>query len=117
MTQEERIELLKRVAEVAPKEMGAKLISSQGVKFSRDNGQTTAVLTADDDMFDAEAIIAMLDAMEGVGYFPMLYGNGESYECSNALYADNCIPTQNKTRAEAVARAFVDVFTPQTEQA
>ena len=124
MTQEERIELLKRVAEVAPKEMGAKLISSQGVKFSRDNGQTTAVLTADDDMFDAEAIIAMLDAIEGAGHVVWLSQHiycedpednrldVDGYECNGYRLrgeSDN-FDGKGNTRAEAVARAFVEVF-------
>lgn len=122
MTQEERIELLRKVAEVAPKEMGAKLISSEGVKFSRDNGQTTAVLTADDDMFDAEAIIAMLDAMEardleGLGpeVCVELTGSKGEYHCRRWVCPENddslaTVNTQGDTRAEAVARAFVEVF-------
>ena len=131
MTQEERIELLKQVAAVAPKEMGAKLISSEGVKFSRDNGQTTAVLTVDDDMFDAEAIIAMLDAMEEAGWWVELAGLAEMLEGwktgridrgYSVTFVENHptfttdegivvpIPFIGKTRAEAVARAFVQMF-------
>lgn len=137
MTQEERIELLKRVAEVAPKEMGAVLIQSenpngQAVKFSKESGQATGLLTLNgDDVFDAEAIIAMLDAMEEAGWWVELAGLAEMLEGwktgrigrgYSVTFVENHptfttdegivvpIPFIGKTRAEAVARAFVEVF-------
>ena len=130
MTQEERIELLRQVSAVAPEEMGAVLIQSkkpnaQGVKFSNENGQATGILTLNgDDVFDAEAIIAMLDAMEEAGHVVWLSQHiycedpeddrldVDGYECSGYRLrgeSDN-FDGKGETRAEAVARAFVEVF-------
>ena len=127
MTQEERIELLRQVSAVAPEEMGAVLIQSkkpnaQGVKFSNENGQATGILTLNgDDVFDAEAIIAMLDAIQAkedkswvrLGYYPDIaqspYNVVVYYESPDGLFIRES-EGFGATRAEAVARAFVQVF-------
>ena len=85
MTNEERIELLKAVAECAPKEMGARFHGTY-VDFvgpGMDDGDGPPQLGLEDDLCDASACFAMLDAME------------------------------TPARAEAISRAFVAMFQKQ----
>ena len=120
MTNDERIALLRRVAEVAPKEMGVELSEENGWveigwnQQARDAGH----LTFDrDDQSNGTPIIAMLDAMEKAGWRCHLLGRYESF-MGTAYLLDCCkrgdvLPireTVGATRAEAVARAFVQVF-------
>ena len=122
MTFEERIELLKAVAECAPKEMGA-LFHGTYVDFvgpGMDDGDGPPQLGLQDDLCDASACFVLLDAIEKafapawvrVGHYPdiqppynvCVYGedkNGEGFRNSEGW---------GTTRAEAIARAFVAVF-------
>ena len=127
MTQEERIELLRQVAAVALKEMGARFYDPQGVLLfegTKDISDLVRLTLNGDDVFDAEAIIAMLDAMEEAGHVVWLSQHiycedpeddrldVDGYECSGYRLrgeSDN-FDGKGETRAEAVARAFVEVF-------
>ena len=134
MTQEERIELLRQVAAVALKEMGARFYDPQGVLLfegTKDISDLVRLTLNGDDVFDAEAIIAMLDAMEEAGWWVELAGLAEMLEGwktgridrgYSVTFVENHptfttdegivvpIPFIGKTRAEAVARAFVQMF-------
>lgn len=103
MKEQERIELLKQVAECAPKEMRAELNEWHGhsVQFSK---PPAFGLTLRNDHVDAYAIVAMLDAMEAL-HAPVCLTWDGIYICSTLHHRG-----QGKTRAEAVARAFVKVF-------
>jgi hypothetical protein len=136
MTNEERIELLKAVAECAPKEMGARFwyvgpimraSASTGdcmpnvVNFcgpGMDDGDGPPQLGLQDDLCDASACFAMLDAMEKAGF-----NTANSFDQVQTPPVHDCTaykwPTPDDrqyhksigtTRAEAVARAFVQVF-------
>lgn len=123
MTQEERIELLRKVAEVAPKEMKAEY--AEAGKYSEVEcvllmgcHESPLYLHLDPEYKDGEAIIAMLDAMEGAGW--AAYAGSEAddngvripgyYCCCYDTNDCESLECKGETRAEAVARAFVEVF-------
>jgi len=136
MTDAERIKLLKEVARVAPEEMGAvfcyvgaltRASASTGDyapnAVALASGQT---LWLKNDIEDAPGCFALLDAMEGAGYevtlksSRSLTGSTIHYACwllslhngrpvvigDGAYFGASLHPT----RAEALARAFVQVF-------
>jgi len=122
MTQEERIELLRKVAEVAPKEMRARMSNDGDSVFFAEDPAWLELCGIDSD--DAQAIIAMLDAMEGLG-FNVWVGRHvycdnpetkhlatDGYCCDGYIIGtgERFFALIGKTRAEAVARAFVEVF-------
>jgi hypothetical protein len=140
MTEEERIELLKWVAEVAPKEMGAEKWhesvadgTCNSVSFSGRH-----YLSLESDISDASACFAMLDAIEnGVpdAWTKLLKVDafdpyclhveaGVSDEEYNSIrqFSDADRPLRldimgiGATRAEAIARAFVAVFEAQKQE-
>jgi hypothetical protein len=99
---------LKRLAEVLPKEIGAKFY------FYKEEGHLEltdpyGLIGADDDDYEnARATFALLDAMEKAGYFPRLYLVGiRHYRCEDA-YDRFC--EHGLTRWEAVAQAALSVF-------
>lgn len=136
MTNEERIELLKEVARVAPKELRATYTNCADlVQF--DAGRYISDLRLIDDMLDAPASMVMLDAMEEAGHFPELapYKSMDADDGMNKIGAgmrreagfryccclmDHNVPSpepweplqifNGNTRTEAVSRAFVEVF-------
>ena len=138
MTNEERIELLKEVARVAPKEWDADHCTISGepcVQFEALNYEVLRF--SDNDIENAPAIMVMLDAMEEAGHFPELapYKSMDADDGMNKIGAgmrrdagfryccclmDHNVPSpepweplqifNGNTRAEAVARAFVEVF-------
>lgn len=127
MTNEERVELLRRVAEVAPKEMGAYFVGpDEGLDSCRVEavGPRGFALDLHDwgsgmDYHDAAAIIAMLDAMEKAGYAIGLvsFTPGARWyrvewwrDLRDARDNPGRCEFDGDTRAEAVARAFVRVF-------
>jgi len=135
----EKIELLKNVAEVAPKEMGARFFQyydyvrrakEPAVEFYDPDSDEIVCCFGYNDQRNGGGIIAMLDAMEKAGYMPSLTqtaaeSDDERYEVEYAAFDDPC-PTcshrsweytrhPGKTRAEAVAKAFVAVFGKQPE--
>ena len=122
MTQEERIELLRQVSAVAPEEMGAVLIQSkkpnaQAVKFSKENGQATGILTLNGDaVFDAEAIIAMLDAIRKTGYRVRITQVKDGWDVElttdkeGEWWAQFLPIGVFQDLSEGAARAFVEVF-------
>jgi hypothetical protein len=130
MTEEERIELLKWVAEVAPKEMGAEKWhesvadgTCNSVSFSGRH-----YLSLESDISDASACFAMLDAIERadaetdsphVNVVSLSGANGR-YECDGDIAPGDgyihFIDEKGATRAEAVARAFVAVFEAQKQE-
>lgn len=123
MTNEERIELLKEVARVAPKEWEADHCTISGepcVQFEALNYEVLRF--SDNDIENAPAIIVMLDAMEEAGAAGELAPRpcgvvGGEYYYSIWPYPGSKVRKpyydqefDGKTRAEAVARAFVEVF-------
>lgn len=140
MDNTERIALLRRVAEVAPKEMRATLLGHSwssiyvdGIfnhsvtfqlisKWEADGGEPTdsslACLGLASDIEDAPACFAMLEAMEKAGYAIGLASftpgaKGYRVEWWRDLRDARDNPERcefGDTRAEAVARAFVRVF-------
>lgn len=114
MTGAERIELLQNVARVAPKEMWC-VMRGREVIF-RGLPDWEPYLELSDDMTDARGIITLLDAMEGAGWETSLASpSSEWSDCRFALtftrVRDDYTDTEfGSTRAEAVARAFVQVF-------
>ena len=124
----DRIELLKEVARVAPKEMKARYFDLahdyQGVAFTSGDYEYVFTLDGDDESCGSQ-IIVMLDAMEKVGYDPTLYrtaadDDDQRYEVNYSYTSKTCPTCFNSdfihrqhygaTRAEVVARAFVAVF-------
>ncbi len=113
MNEQERIELLKAVAECAPKEMDARLSQGILVKYKVDIHGANCTLYLDPSFKDGDAMLAMLDAMEKAGWFPRLGNNSYAhYWCSvyDHTPVTPKIQTKGTTRAEAVSRAFVAVF-------
>jgi hypothetical protein len=115
MNERERIELLKQVAECAPKEWasphGIDTWDRGVLRFDVPNepGSVSCYLRLMNDIHDAEAIIAMLDAMEQNGDYVSVYRvSGNQYYCSTS--ANDRVMTKGATRAEAAAKAFVQVF-------
>lgn len=132
MNEQEQIELLKEVARVAPKGMKAyplnpanmlyPLIEFGGVPsgFSDRDGDDRVVELdmKEDDVYNAAAIIAMLDVMENAGVRPSLCRlDGPTYRVilfdagPAGKQAFPCVDCA--TRTEAVTRAFVTVFRDQ----
>lgn len=125
MTQEERIELLKQVAEVAPEGCRGEYrdLPYEKVVLKIDRGDTERWIALElyDEYEDAEAIIAMLDAIQAkedkswvrLGYYPDIaqspYNVVVYYESPDGLFIRES-EGFGATRAEAVARAFVEVF-------
>lgn len=136
MTEQERIELLKAVAECAPKEMGAVYSDrtydvggisdpcylSGVVSFTElpEGSPLCLVESHPYDILDGPACFAMLDAMEKAGYYTLLgwasdvenhYPVDGRYACQviNGKY-DRVVEREGTTRVEAAARAFVQVF-------
>jgi hypothetical protein len=104
-------ELLEQVAKVAPEWMGAECKGP--VLAVRFTGVTNSPLIGSaSDVSNGAAIIAMLDAMEQDGEKPyILPKNGDAYLCGlqgRTFPKDGW--AHGKTRAEAVAKAFVQVF-------
>ena len=145
MTEQERIDLLKRVAACAPKELNARLYNEDAVRFESVMGDwqdvTLDAQGGDIDRYDAAGIIVMLDAMVEADWVqavvlvtPSEQFGGKyrvvvrSRETTTHLmgFSDRgyqaSVPVRSEiglgnTRAEAVARAFVEVFkvsTPST---
>lgn len=111
MTEQERIELLKQVADCAPKYMGADFVGpdrldNQRVEFHINRDGKYCNDSASLDLFDwgkypesidyqdAPAIIAMLDAMEKAGLTPALSitaaDDAYRYEVAYAQYGKRC---------------------------
>lgn len=121
MTDIERAELLKEVVMAAPDKMGAKIVNEGLVVFTKVDRHESLDL-ADGDHGNAFAIIAMLDAMEvrdlgGLGPEVLieLIGSEGEYRCRRWVCpeSDSAVATTDEggaTRTEAVARAFVAVF-------
>ncbi len=102
-------ELLKRVAQCAPKEMCAFLgHNARGVSFDPD-GTPAFVSLISNDIMNGSGIVAMLDAMEQVGLRPYVCQkiDGSGYF---AAFMGSDGTFDGATRAEAVARAFCAVF-------
>lgn len=131
MTETERIELLKEVARVAPKEMGAMYVDEpenvarvvfvcvQYRFVDNDDYHRMPLLLLEGDVLDAPAIIAMLDAMEKAGKATYIESaEDDGFVCGVGHYEvikkvrTFCSESAEigATRAEAVARAFVEVF-------
>ena len=114
----DRIELLKEVATVAPEEMNARLRDGAIANYKVEmNGGT---LYLDEKFKEGDAIIAMLDAMEKAGWIVQLdnHPSGvyrimawrERDPGNTCAISVERVNTNGKTRAEAVAKAFVAVF-------
>jgi hypothetical protein len=136
---------LKRVAEVAPKEMGLIFngpndddgnptaeewawryeveFPETPVYYDGDLGRRSALLVLEDDLYDAQACFAMLDAMEDAGFYTGVwtrfeyggFGNSQLLRGGYSAEAlkgpdDKTIKGHGTTRAEAISRAFVAVF-------
>lgn len=151
MTDADRIELLKEVARVAPKEMGAEFepehtlvatyyndetydgFYTEGPSITfrvrlKNNDSSEHRLYLDesiDDNQDAAAVFAMLDAMEGARYAtkltshclvvvgPNAVTDGFTFsatEITDVKVTPRRFECSATSRAEAVARAFVQVF-------
>lgn len=119
MTNDERIALLRKVAEVAPKEMepGFEDCTNPKKAFAWFDGvafdECVMLDLSGDDIEDAAAIIAMLNAMEKVLESGVVLTSGGGllkgkYSVKFGGW-DQALPMSD-TRAEAVARAFVRVF-------
>lgn len=127
MNETERIELLRAVAECAPKEMKATFrekgtYSETECVLFMGCEQSPLYLHLHPEWTDGEESFAMLDAMEKAGcnvaltssvYFDGVHHPG--YGCyvkrpweSFSMRPSQC--HQGETRAEAIARAFVQVF-------
>ena len=112
MTNEERIELLKAVAECAPKEMKATFreegtYSETECVLFMGCEQSPLYLHLHPEWTDGEESFAMLDAMEKAGYKWELapYWLSGRYRCiAGGLYG------YGHSKAEAIARAFIQVF-------
>jgi hypothetical protein len=137
MTEQERIELLKRVVEVAPKEMGAELVQFpieyecegvpgvdwdvRHVKFTKCEhttfdgrlGKQSPKLYLDGSIDDAAPCFAMLDAMEKAQDW-MLSTHVEDGVRRYCVWKDwdDDYPAISgaASRAEAIARAFISCF-------
>ena len=124
----DRIDILKEVARVAPKEMGAKYESGV-VNFygpGMDDGDRPPQLGLEDDLCDASACFAMINAMEAVNacgeLCPENHGHYEKfYEYRYCIWAYPGLLEKDrrpwhdqefygKMRSEAIARAFIAVF-------
>ena len=115
MDNTERIELLRKVAEVAPKEMGAQF--REGYTSWHTHTPLSVVFMGNytclglaNDIQDAAACFAMLEAMEEDSYCVLL---GKEADASHRCWVGSKEVGCNyfgDTRAEAVARAFVRVF-------
>lgn len=123
MTEAERIELLREVARCAPEGMGATFDHESVVNFhAYDDGDGYPQLGLKDELCDASGCFAMLDAMEcrdlgGIGPSVLveLIGGDREYRCRRWVCPENdgAMATTDEggaTRAEAVSRAFVAVF-------
>ena len=126
MSNEERIELLKQVAEVAPKEMDARLYD--GVVFFHGAAHQTesrpwvvpAIFVTFDDYYSSTAIIAMLDAINNAGHgcsvstYRKDLNKPKEFSAKCAVFlpleGDRDFDGYGSTRAEAVAKSFVQVF-------
>lgn len=120
MDNTERIALLRKVAEVAPKEMEARFMPSAMCAYFlvplAEGKSYPVALGLNGDVADARPIIAMLDAMEMAGHGVLLTRQTVKglYECE--VYLDDSAEPEGRvrglgpTRAIAVARAFVRVF-------
>ena len=135
MTEQERVELLKRVVEVAPKEMGLIFngpndddgnptaeewawryeveFPETPVYYDGDLGRRSALLVLVDDLYDAQACFAMLDAMERAQDW-MLSTHVEDGVRRYCVWKDwdDDYPAISgaASRAEAIARAFISCF-------
>lgn len=133
MTEQERIELLRRVAACAPKEMRAEVVLNtgdepffahfEGIPRGASNREDEGVwLYLDDDMDDAEAIIAMLDAMEGAGWVSFQFTSeyGDRILSGWKLHRDTeeyrSWRGDGMARSIPVARAFCAVFEAEGEK-
>jgi hypothetical protein len=134
-------ELLREVAQAAPREMGAEFSDETPLKFVEFSDPACYLDFTDPDPSNGTAIVAMLEAMENAGWWVDLrialdetgdldgnptYGKYtrrpgwyEAWVCyrqekAAELHAKGLkYPRQEnygKTRAEAVAKAFVSVF-------
>lgn len=114
MSTQERIELLKAVAECAPMEARYIEETTQYVMFflCRNPMRCCSLFLDDDgDFSNGQAIIAMLDAMEKAGWWVELsniVGVG-GYDCTVTVVG-RMVSLGGATRAEAVSKAFVAVF-------
>lgn len=145
MSPEERTELLKKVAEVAPEEWQAHEVNDwEWLTFWVPTGEYDRELPPNpyidicdlvlyDDMRSASAIIAMMDAMEKDGCSTTLkcwdddinedkfelevYPQGWITRCSCCGTSKiRNITISGDTRAEVVAKAFVQVFSGKTHK-
>lgn len=121
MSEQERIELLKEVARVAPKEWQANLRDHEHLTLwavdTQPKGYACHLNFDEPDSINGTAIIAMLDAMEKAGFEIHIatVSTGEGIVGYNVSASKFCIlgsgvECTGTTRAEAVARAFVQVF-------
>ena len=134
MNEQDRIELLKQVAECAPKEMNAEFSYRPNylhrVNFRIGFDDHGMMEMDDDDIIDATGIICMLNAMDfldtpfGPAVLVEVIGSkhlSHDVEPSKAWVCRRMVCPENDsvfttaegygtTRAEAVARAFVKVF-------
>lgn len=125
MTEAERVELLREVAECAPEGMGAEKhheLIADGTCNSVHFVMKSASLELISDLADARACFVMLDAMEAAGFLmaleackpPMIEpeeDDSKTYICHGGNWETGMVARyRGSTRAEAVARAFVAVF-------
>jgi len=122
MTGHERIDLLKEVARVAPEDLCATFTDfAELVQF--DAGRYISDLRLSNDFQDALPIIVMLDAMESKPHpnsrhrVGLITPTGGAYACDVWIEETGDRPYgdfRGSTRAEAVAKAFVAVFSTDT---
>lgn len=127
MREEKRIALLQEVARVAPDCMGAQYRSATPSSTGEGEAECAAVIFGSrstfsllmGDRFDAAAIIEMLDAMQQARAEWMLRTVANSRGITRYqvviqnLSAQLSRSVSGQTRAEAVARAFLAVFSEQ----
>lgn len=114
MTEQEQIELLQAVTKCGKQNLCATMDCDHRIDFNR--FKNTWLNFEDDDIQNGSAIIALLDAMEKDGELLRIESLDEGdYQVDRYEECEWLEVGYGKTRAEAVAKAFVAVFGKQEE--